>query len=243
MGETFYSVLEVDADADAETVRRTYRALVKEHHPDVSDDPGASERFKRLTTARDVLVDEDERARYERLGHRTYVRRHLESGVWSVDEGDTGGTTTETTADTGGATAAGTTTGATGSGAGGTWPGRDERIGATSPPTDERRRARRHTMGGPNWQQASQAYRRAETDVSAGNQSLFGTLIEGSRELGPWLFVHVVFVLSAMATAWITISQSGGFVDLSVPALLFSVLIVSLVTFLSMLHIVSHVYS
>jgi len=98
-------------------------------------------------------------------------------------------------------------------------------------------------MGGPNWQQASQAYRRAETDVSVENQSLFGMLIGGSRELGPWLFVHVVFVLSAMATAWITISQSGGFVDLSVPALLFSVLIVSLVTFLSMLHIVSHVYS
>jgi hypothetical protein len=56
MGETFYTALGVDGDADGDAIRRAYRDLVKECHPDVSDDPTAPERFKRLTTARNVLL-------------------------------------------------------------------------------------------------------------------------------------------------------------------------------------------
>lgn len=83
MDETFYTALGVESDADDETVRDAYRKAVKEHHPDVSDDPGAERRFKRLTTARDVLLDPDERARYDRLGHQSYVSNHLEAPTWS----------------------------------------------------------------------------------------------------------------------------------------------------------------
>jgi DnaJ-domain-containing protein 1 len=53
MGETFYTALGVDGDADGDGIRRAYRDLVKECHPDVSDDPTAPER---LTTARNVLL-------------------------------------------------------------------------------------------------------------------------------------------------------------------------------------------
>lgn len=83
MQETFYAALGVDPDADDATVRTAYREAVKEHHPDVSDDPGAEQRFKRLTTARDVLLDPDERARYDRIGHEAYVADHLEAPTWS----------------------------------------------------------------------------------------------------------------------------------------------------------------
>lgn len=68
MGETFYSVLGVGDDADRETIRQAYRSHVKEIHPDVSDSPDAGQRFKQITTARDVLLDEDERGRYDQLG-------------------------------------------------------------------------------------------------------------------------------------------------------------------------------
>jgi curved DNA-binding protein CbpA len=73
--ETLYDVLGVNPNADPETIRRAYREGAKRHHPDVSGrDP---EQFKRLTTARDVLLDRSERKRYDALGHRRYARYHL----------------------------------------------------------------------------------------------------------------------------------------------------------------------
>lgn len=97
MDASFYAVLGVDADAEAATIRAAYREAVKEHHPDVSDDPGSVERFKRLTSARDVLLDPDERARYDRLGHDTYVARHLDGPTpgSSEDARDTRGARAE----------------------------------------------------------------------------------------------------------------------------------------------------
>ncbi|AGB32165.1 heat shock protein DnaJ domain protein [Natrinema pellirubrum DSM 15624] len=74
MGETYYEVLEVDPDATADEIESAYRDRVLETHPDHSDAPDAAERFQRVQTARSVLTDGDERARYDRLGHEAYVR-------------------------------------------------------------------------------------------------------------------------------------------------------------------------
>lgn len=90
MDETFYAALGVDADADTDRIQAAYRERVKDTHPDVSDDADAAESFKRLTEARDVLVDEVARERYDRVGHGTYVREYLDSTVWtSAEAGDT----------------------------------------------------------------------------------------------------------------------------------------------------------
>ncbi len=70
---TFYDVLDVSPDASREAIRAAYREEVKETHPDVSDHPDAERRFKRVTRAKEVLTDPDERARYDQLGHRQYV--------------------------------------------------------------------------------------------------------------------------------------------------------------------------
>ena len=75
MSETFYDVLGVDADASPAAIDAAYREQLKQVHPDVSDDADARERTRRLIAARDVLLDEDERARYDRVGHDTYVER------------------------------------------------------------------------------------------------------------------------------------------------------------------------
>ena len=77
MTETFYEVLSVPPDASREEIEVAYRACVKETHPDVSDAPDAEDEFKRVTQARDVLTDEDERATYDRLGHDRYVEQVL----------------------------------------------------------------------------------------------------------------------------------------------------------------------
>lgn len=73
MTRTYYDVLEVAEDATQAEITAAYREKVKEYHPDVSDADDADERFKRVKEAEEVLGDEDERARYDRLGHEAYV--------------------------------------------------------------------------------------------------------------------------------------------------------------------------
>ncbi|QRV15261.1 J domain-containing protein [Haloterrigena salifodinae] len=74
MGETYYDFLEVDPDATREELQTAYRERVLETHPDHNDAPDAAEQFKRVSTAKSVLTDGTERARYDRLGHESYVR-------------------------------------------------------------------------------------------------------------------------------------------------------------------------
>ncbi|MFP8956260.1 DnaJ domain-containing protein [Natrialbaceae archaeon A-CW3] len=74
MGESYYDVLGVEPDASPREITDAYRERVLETHPDRTDAPDAADRFDRVTTARDVLTDEGERARYDRLGHDAYRR-------------------------------------------------------------------------------------------------------------------------------------------------------------------------
>ncbi|WP_135363473.1 J domain-containing protein [Halosimplex halophilum] len=73
MTETFYDRLGVDEDATTEEIEDAYRAAIKRVHPDVSDEVDAGERTKRLNKAKRVLTDDEERARYDRLGHAAYT--------------------------------------------------------------------------------------------------------------------------------------------------------------------------
>ncbi|WP_146417246.1 J domain-containing protein [Haloarcula hispanica] len=73
MTETFYEVLGVSTDASTAAIEAAYRERLKETHPDVSDAADAGEATQRLIEARDVLTDEDERARYDRVCHDAYV--------------------------------------------------------------------------------------------------------------------------------------------------------------------------
>jgi curved DNA-binding protein len=61
-----YEVLGVARDADADEIRRAYRALARSHHPDVSKEAGAEERFKEIGEAYAVLSDPERRAAFDR---------------------------------------------------------------------------------------------------------------------------------------------------------------------------------
>ncbi|WCT73529.1 DnaJ C-terminal domain-containing protein [Sphingomonas naphthae] len=62
-----YSRLGVARDADEATIKKAYRKLAKELHPDRNkDNPKASERFSEVTQAYDLLSDKDKRAQYDR---------------------------------------------------------------------------------------------------------------------------------------------------------------------------------
>jgi molecular chaperone DnaJ len=53
----YYSVLGVSRDATGEEIKRAYRKLARELHPDVNPDPTTQEKFKEVTAAYEVLSD------------------------------------------------------------------------------------------------------------------------------------------------------------------------------------------
>jgi molecular chaperone DnaJ len=65
----YYEVLGVDRSATVEEVKRAYRRLARQYHPDVSDAPDAETRFKEINEAYQVLSDPEKRAAYDRWGH------------------------------------------------------------------------------------------------------------------------------------------------------------------------------
>ena len=67
MAQTPYEVLGVKADASPDDIRKAYRKLAKQLHPDLNPGkPEAEARFKTVTAAYDLLSDADKRARYDR---------------------------------------------------------------------------------------------------------------------------------------------------------------------------------
>jgi curved DNA-binding protein len=64
----YYEVLGVPRDADQDAIRRAYRKLARQYHPDLNADSDAEDRFKELGEANEVLSDPDKRERYDRLG-------------------------------------------------------------------------------------------------------------------------------------------------------------------------------
>jgi hypothetical protein len=99
MTENYYDILGVSASASEEEIENAWREAVKEKHPDVSDNPDAGEEFKTIRQAYEVLGDNAERAKYDRLGHDAYVRAQSASvsGTQRSDSADsaTSSTTSE----------------------------------------------------------------------------------------------------------------------------------------------------
>ncbi|MFT5683548.1 MAG: DnaJ-class molecular chaperone [Myxococcota bacterium] len=62
----FYKVLGVKRGADQNTIRRAYRQLARQYHPDLN--PSAADRFKEISAAYDTLGDEGKRALYDEFG-------------------------------------------------------------------------------------------------------------------------------------------------------------------------------
>lgn len=67
----YYEVLAVDRSADADGLKKAFRKLAMQYHPDRNPgDKEAEEKFKEASEAYEVLSDPDRRARYDRFGHQ-----------------------------------------------------------------------------------------------------------------------------------------------------------------------------
>src|SRR5215475_1408171 len=71
--QDFYETLGVSKSANADELKRAYRKLAMQHHPDRNaGDKNAEQKFKDLNEAYDILKDDQKRAAYDRFGHAAF---------------------------------------------------------------------------------------------------------------------------------------------------------------------------
>lgn len=88
----YYEVLGVEKSASPEEIKKAYRKLARQYHPDVNkDDPNASEKFKEVSEAYDVLSDQQKRANYDQFGHADPTGGMGGAGFGDAGFGDFGG--------------------------------------------------------------------------------------------------------------------------------------------------------
>ena len=68
MAKDYYKILGVDKNASDEDIKRAFRKLAKQYHPDVNKEEGAQEKFKEIGEAYSVLSDATKRKQYDQFG-------------------------------------------------------------------------------------------------------------------------------------------------------------------------------
>src|SRR5258708_3800214 len=95
----YYAALGVSRDASADEIKKAYRKLAQKHHPDVSKEQGAEEKFKEVAEAYQTLKDPERRAAYDQLGSAyqpgqefrpppDWAKQFAEGGRFSFDDLD-----------------------------------------------------------------------------------------------------------------------------------------------------------
>ena len=89
----YYDILEIEEDADSVSIKKAYKKLAKKFHPDLNPDniELSEEKFKQINEAYHILIDEDERRKYDQYGSE-YIPRKAPpwraANSWTYDTWD-----------------------------------------------------------------------------------------------------------------------------------------------------------
>lgn len=76
----YYDILGINKDASQEEIKKAYRKLALEWHPDRNKSPEAEEKFKEINEAYEVLSDPEKRAAYDQFGHAAFSPGGMSGG-------------------------------------------------------------------------------------------------------------------------------------------------------------------
>ena len=85
----YYEILQVDEDADSNTIKKAYKKLAKKYHPDLNPNniQSSEEHFKKINEAYHVLIDDKERKKYDQFGSEYIPRKAPEWQATNVCTG------------------------------------------------------------------------------------------------------------------------------------------------------------
>lgn len=86
----YYEILGLGKGASQEEIKKAYRSLARQYHPDVNKEPDAETKFKEIKEAYDVLGDQTKKSRYDQFGHEDPQAGFGGGGFNSQDFGDFG---------------------------------------------------------------------------------------------------------------------------------------------------------
>ncbi|XP_063607968.1 dnaJ homolog subfamily B member 9-like isoform X3 [Penaeus indicus] len=76
----YYDVLGISRKATDREIKKAFRKLAVQYHPDKNKEPGAEEKFREIAEAYEVLSDEDKKREYDHMGHSAYSQKSAGGG-------------------------------------------------------------------------------------------------------------------------------------------------------------------
>jgi len=94
MAKSLYKTLEVSESASESEIKKAYRKLARQYHPDVNKDAGAEDKFKEINSAYEILSDKEKKQQYDQMGDNMFggqdfsdfSRSHGSAGSADLDD-------------------------------------------------------------------------------------------------------------------------------------------------------------
>jgi curved DNA-binding protein len=94
MAKSLYETLEISENASEAEIKKAYRKLARQYHPDINKDPKAEDKFKEINSAYEILSDKEKKQQYDRHGDsmfggqnfHDFSRSHRSAGNSDLDD-------------------------------------------------------------------------------------------------------------------------------------------------------------
>ncbi len=78
----YYEILGIKKDSNKEEIKKAYKKLAKQYHPDLNKNHGDGEKFKEISEAYAVLSDENKKQQYDQFGHNGFDQRFSQEDIF-----------------------------------------------------------------------------------------------------------------------------------------------------------------